>query len=278
MFAEAVECAIHDNCFLLAKAASYSAALSLFPGLIFSTALLFRTNAQDTVEEISLSLGHVFPPRVHEMLADYLTVSEERSLPLLVLAGLASVLFASDIMSSLSEGFRAAYRAPRRKSIWADYGIAFLLVFLSVFPLALMSALLILSRQIQLWLYRRFTEGDWIVGTYIYGWWATAIVTFATILSVLYYVSPNRVQRWRDVWPGAILSAALWAPATALFAFYVQQIARYREFYGSVSTVIVLLIWTYLVSVIIMVGCEFNAARERRLGTLPPRPLEDHHH
>ena len=47
-FIEALHGAIHDNCFLLAKAASYSAALSLFPGLIVLTAILFQGDASET--------------------------------------------------------------------------------------------------------------------------------------------------------------------------------------------------------------------------------------
>jgi membrane protein len=97
------------------------------------------------------------------------------------------------------------------------------------------------------------------------------MATFTIILGVLYYAAPNRRQRWRDVYPGALLAAMMLAPVTGLFTFYVQRIARYREFYGSVSAVVLLLIWTYLVSVVVLLGCEFNAARERRLGTLAPR-------
>jgi membrane protein len=273
---EAFHYALDDNCFILAKAASYSAALALFPGLIFLAALLFRTDAEQTIEDISLALGHVLPQGVHRMLGDYLTVSEDRSTLVLVLAGIAAVLFAADLMSSLMEGFRAAYRVPRRSSMWVDYGVAILLVFLSIVPITAASAALVLSRQIDAWIDRVFNEPSWMIELTRAGWWTAALVMIVIVLAVLYYVAPNREQRWRDVLPGAVLAALLWAPMTALFTFYVQRIARYGEFYGSVSTVIVLLIWTYLGSVIVLLGCEFNAARERRLRMLPARgaPLE----
>ena len=276
VMAEAVHCAVHDNCFILAKAASYSAALSLFPGLIVLAELLLRGNAERTLQDLTVSMGQVLPPAVERMLADYMTASGERSAVILGVAALAAVVFGSDLMSSLMEGFRAAYRAPRRQSLWRDYRIAIMLVFLTFIPLTLANAALILSGQIQSWAGRTFGEGDWIAASSRLSWWAIALATFTVTLTALYYVAPNRRQRWRDVFPGALLGALLLAPVTGLFTFYVQRIARYREFYGNVSTVVVLLIWTYLVSVVVLLGCEFNAARERRLGTLAPRAPGEH--
>lgn len=272
--AEALHGTIHDNCFLLAKAASYSAALSLFPGLIVVAAILFRGNASQTVLDLSRAMGNVLPPQVHDLLVSYLSFSEDRSVFVLILAALAAIIFAADLTGSLMEGFRAAYNTPRRRSLWDDYAIAILLVFLGIFPMSAANLAIILSRQIELWAISELGEARWLAGTSTLIWWCIALATFTAVLSVQYYVAPNRRQRWRDIWPGAAMAAALLAPTTGLFTFYVQRIARYREFYGSISTVILLLIWTYMVSVIVMFGCEFNAARERRLGTLPPRPAE----
>lgn len=275
MLAESVHCAVHDNCFILAKAASYSAALSLFPGLIVLAELLLRGNADRTLYDINLAMGQVLPPAVQRMLADYLSGSGERSMVILAVAAIAAVVFAADLMSSLMEGFRAAYGAPRRDSLWRDYRIAIMLVFLAFIPLTAANVALILSRQIQAWAERTFGDGAWLPASSQLSWWSIELATFTIVLTALYYLAPNRQQRWRDVFPGALLGAFLLAPVTGLFTFYVQRIARYREFYGSVSAVVVLLIWTYLVSVVVLLGCEFNAARERRLGTLAPRAADE---
>ena len=276
VLAESIHCAVHDNCFILAKAASYSAALSLFPGLIVLAELLLRGNAETTLEDLTVSMGQVLPPAVERMLVDYLSATGERSLVILAVAAVGAVVFGSDLMSSLMEGFRAAYRAPRRRSLWQDYRVAMMLVFLTFIPLTAANAALILSRQIQAWAGRTFGDAGWIAASSRLGWWAIALATFTVILGALYFVAPNRRQRWRDVIPGALLGAVLLAPVTGMFTFYVQRIARYREFYGNVSTVVMLLIWTYLVSVVVLLGCEFNAARERRLGTLAPRAPNEH--
>ena len=51
--------------------------------------------------------------------------------------------------------------------------------------------------------------------------------------------------------------------ATAGFAWYIHHMANYNIFYGSIGTVIVLLVWLYLIACIALLGCEFNAERER---------------
>jgi len=270
-FGAALRHAVDDNCFILAKAVSYSAVLALFPGLVVATNLLLRNNAQQTLDDISLAMGAVLPPRVGVLLADYLTVAEDHSTAVLLLAAGAALLFAADLVISLMEGFRAAYRAPRRRTLLHDYAVAVALVFLSIGPLTAAHVGLILSRQVIGWVLPMGLESEAVSIGALAAWWIVALPTVTLMLSLLYYLGPHREQSWRGILPGAALAAGLWAPATGFFTLYVQTIPRYREFYGSISAVIVLLIWTYLSSVIVLLGCEFNAVRERRSALEPNR-------
>jgi membrane protein len=65
------------------------------------------------------------------------------------------------------------------------------------------------------------------------------------------------------VFPGAMLATFLWLLATAAFAWYVRHVANYNVLYGSVGAGLALLVWMYVLAVINLFGCEFNAARER---------------
>jgi len=90
-----------------------------------------------------------------------------------------------------------------------------------------------------------------------------AIVLGATIL---YCVAPSRRLSWRRVWPGAVLTTILWLAATSVFAWYVRHIGNYNVMYGGIATVVLLLVWMYVLSIIAFVGCEFNAEREKAGG------------
>ena len=92
---------------------------------------------------------------------------------------------------------------------------------------------------------------------------AIGAVVLATALT--YYWGPNRKQVLRKVFPGAILTTLLWLPSTLGFAWYVRHVANYNVLYGSVGAGLALLVWMYVLSVIMLLGCEFNAAREKEL-------------
>jgi membrane protein len=216
-------------------------------------------------------MGAVLPPRVRGLLADYLMVAEDHSTAVLLGAAMASLIFGADLVISLMEGFRAAYRAPRSRTLLQDYAVATALVFLSIVPLTAAHLALILSRQVVGWVLPIGVESEVVSIGALAAWWIVAVPTVTLMLSLLYYLGPHREQSWRGILPGAALAAGLWAPATGLFTLYVQTIPRYREFYGSISAVIVLLIWTYLSSVIVLLGCEFNAVRERRSALVQDR-------
>ena len=96
----------------------------------------------------------------------------------------------------------------------------------------------------------------------------TAISIASIILgtTLLYSIGPNPPRRAATVVPGALLATWLWWLSTLAFAWYVRNIANYNVLYGSVGAVIALLVWMYLLSVIALYGCEFNAQRDQLIG------------
>ncbi len=260
---QAFKSAFADNCFYIAKAAAFSATFSLFPGLLLVAAALLRGNETEVVADISAALGQVAPPRVHHLLAEYLSVPERYSAGWLLGAGLATVLGSAQWMISLMEAFRAAYRLPRSWSFWKEQGVAIALVFLAALPLSVATGAMIFGRQLENWLILEIGQPGWLVVLVIIARFLLAIGTITLVLGILYHVGPNRSQKLADVWPGALFATLLWFVSTLLFSLYVQHLARYNDIYGSVATFVVLLVWMYLLSSIVTIGCEFNAERER---------------
>ncbi len=93
--------------------------------------------------------------------------------------------------------------------------------------------------------------------------YAVALGANVLAAALLYYLGPNRSQRWRNVWPGAVVSTVLWLASTLGFAWYVRNIAGYNVLYGSIAATIALLVWMYVLAAIALIGCEFNAEYER---------------
>jgi membrane protein len=139
------------------------------------------------------------------------------------------------------------------------------------------SSLIVFGARLESWILTQI--GLLRPGQQLLGWIsfislsARILVAVAGIVmgtSLLYYLGPNRPRRLRSVYPGAILATALWWLTTTLFGFYVRNIANYNVLYGSVGAVVALLVWMYLLSIIALFGCEFNAQLDR--SRRPSRP------
>src|SRR5438477_1918243 len=89
--------------------------------------------------------------------------------------------------------------------------------------------------------------------------WSIATLTSIAVISLIYHNAVPRTQPWHSVLPGATLATALWFLSTALFGWYLQNFADYSIIYGSLGVGIALLVWMYMISLIILVGAEFNA-------------------
>jgi membrane protein len=152
---------------------------------------------------------------------------------------------------------------PRSWSFWKEQGVAIALVFLAALPLSLATGAMIFGRQLENWLILEIGEPGWLVLLVAAVRVLVAIGTITLVLGILYHVGSSRLQKWADVWPGALFATLLWFVSTLLFTFYVQYLARYNDIYGSIATFVVLLVWMYLLSSIVTIGCEFNAERER---------------
>jgi membrane protein len=262
--------AFDDNCLSIAKGAAYSALLSFFPVLASAVAILVQTRADVVSRLLKNALSEIVPPGSEDLVLQQFSVTGARPPLLLIVAAVISLWAASGVIKSLIEGFQAAYRVPRNRGILHGSAIAMALVLLAAVPLLAASLLVLFGGQVE------NAVRDWIKGetllTPLNGAWellsriaryGLAFATTVTVSALLYYFGPYRPQRWRYVWPGAILATTLWLGATAGFAWYVRNIGHYNVMYGSIGAGIALLVWMYFLAIIALIGCEFNAEFER---------------
>jgi membrane protein len=262
--------AFDDNCLSIAKGAAYSALLSFFPVLTSAAAILVQTRAQFVSDMLEQALQEIVPPGSEDLVLQQLKVTGSRPIILLIVAAVISLWAASGVVKSLIEGFQAAYRVPRDRGILQGSVVAIALVLLAAIPLLAASFLILFGGQIErLALHWMKVDPIWTPLAWVWellsrlARYGLAFITTVTVTALLYYFGPNRPQRWRYVWPGAILSTTLWLGATAGFAWYVRNIGNYNVMYGSIGAGIALLVWMYVLAIIALIGCEFNAEWER---------------
>ena len=262
--------AFNDGCFSIAKGAAYSAILSFFPVLATAAALLVQARADFASRTLQDFLARILPPGTERLVIEQFRSTGQRPKALPVAATVLSLWAAATVVTSLMEGFNAAYRVTARRSFLRESFVAILLVLLSIVPLLGAATLILFGVQaerivlgwlkVDSMLHPLAGAWHWISLVARYG---VAFAAVVVVSAILYYFGPYRRQRWKRVWPGAVLATVLWLAATSGFGWYVRNIARYNVLYGSIGASIALLVWMYLISVIAILGCEFNAETER---------------
>jgi membrane protein len=163
----------------------------------------------------------------------------------------------------------------RPRSFWHHRW--FSLLMMSTATLLLFLALLVLSASKASgtpWSALLFSQMPLLQALSGWGNKVSAFLLFVLIVGLIFYFVPNTTVRFRDVWPGAVLTALLWRLAFEGFAWYVRSWAR-ASIHGSIATVVWFLIWIYISAVILLYGVEFTAAiaRIRRELRGPAVPL-----
>jgi membrane protein len=269
LFRQACVAGYEDNCFGIAKGVAYSLLLAFFPVLASIAAILAKVNAESVAHVFSRFLFEVVPPGSEELVSNQFAGKGQRPIWMILLAAAFSIWAASGAIVSLMEGFAAAYRLPSGRTFLKERAVAILLVFTAAVPAIGSSALILFGTRSERSMLGWFGV---LPGAEIKTWvsllggllrYVIALAATVLVTALMYCVAPNRPLKLRSVLPGAFLSTFLWLLVTSGFAWYVRNIANYSVLYGSIGAVIALLVWMYLGAVISLIGCEYNAVRER---------------
>jgi len=253
--------AFEHDAFAIAKASAYSSILTFFPALLVLGSVMATIRRGDVyLREISYALGRILPAGSATALS-YLRGATNRPVGLLITASLLTVWTASGVVISWMEGFRRAYQLPKTWGLIQERLIAISLVLMAGIPLTFSTILVAFGSRIELRIlfYIGHEFGPLVLLLWALTRWTIAILTSIAVIQLIYHNAVPRTQPWHSVLPGAILATALWLGTTALFGWYLQRYADYSIIYGSLGVGIALLVWMYLISLVVLIGAEFNA-------------------
>jgi membrane protein len=253
--------AFEHDAFAIAKASAYSSILTFFPALVVVGSVLATSHKTEAyLREISYAVGRILPAGSATAVA-YLKGTTQRSLGLLITTSLLTLWTSSGVMISWMEGFRRSYQLPKIWGLVKERMIAFELVILAGIPLTFATVLVAFGSRIEtrILFHLGHEFGPYILLLWTAVRWLIAGLTSIAVIALIYHNAVPRTQPWHSVLPGATLATAVWFGATALFGWYLQRYADYSIIYGSLGVGIALLVWMYMISLIILVGAEFNA-------------------
>src|SRR6266849_114319 len=253
--------AFQHDAFAIAKASAYSSILTFFPSLLaVGSVLASRRNTQALLGEISEALKEILPAGTAAAQA-YLKEAPGHSAGVIITTTLLALWLASGVMISWMEGFRRSYELPKIWGLVKERLVALSLVILAGIPLSFATILVAFGNRIETRILfhigHEFSPYVYVMWMFIR--WLIAILTSVAVIALVYHNAVPRTQPWHSVLPGAILATGLWFIMTMMFGFYLQHYADYSVIYGSLGAAIALLVWMYLISLVILIGAEFNA-------------------
>ncbi len=257
-----------DECFIRAAAISYYAVFSLFPLLLVTVAvigyILPTTEFLDHLE----NLIELYVPGSADFLIENLQ-GLIRARGQVGLLGVATLLWVSSavfavITRSLNVIWRSEDAASMLRTRIIGVGSVLLFGFLGLLSLAI-SAGLRIFRMYEARLAAELGVMP-ITDTFLWRWipYGVSLVMLFVVFVGIYRFFPARKNTFGDVWKGALFSAVAFEVAKNLFVSYLGSTPPQAVFHGSLTAMVVLLLWIYIGALILLLGAELNVMLLRR--------------
>jgi membrane protein len=267
-----------DNVGIIAGGIAYAAFLAVFPALIAGISLFGLVADPATIAQQAEGVLAALPETAQPLLRDQIVSLTQTPSGALSFSLIVSILLAlwsaSSGTSSLMTGINIAYDEKESRNFLKLRGTALLLtlgaIVFVLLTLALVAIVPAVLNALQL--------GTFINLIVQIVRWVLLIVLIIAALAVVYRLAPDRDApqfKWTSV--GALVAGVLWVLASLGFSLYVNNFGSYNKTYGALAGVVVLLLWLYLTSYIILLGAEINAESEKQTKqdttTGPPVPM-----
>lgn len=236
---------------------AYYLLLSFFPFLIFLVTLVGYVDL--SIEEMMELAREVVPQAAMNIVESILSEVTQSSSALLSIGMVATLWTASRGINAVIKGLNKAYDVEEDRKFWQIRLISLLSTLVLGLVLLVSVLLLVFGSWIGDELYRLLGQPRGFL--WMWGWiqYSIPLIVLIAVFTALYWIAPNRKIRLLEALPGAVFATVGWLISSLLFSFYVSNFGNFSKTYGSLGGVIILLIWLYLSSVIIMIGGEMNA-------------------
>lgn len=243
----------------LSAQCSYFLFLSLFPFVIFLFSLLSFTSIPQT--QLMNLVFSFFPTDVAIVTRTIIeNILSTRNATLLTVGALMTVWSSSSGINAVRKGLYKAYRKVETRPIWqvivvnlvSTIGLALILFITIIF---LVSGEVIGNQLLKLISISNTFEVGWtLIRLFV------PLITMATVFSILYLLIPFRKVKFIEILLGVIFTICAWLTISLLFSYFVNNFTNYANIYGSISGIIILLVWLNLSCLFLLLGGEINAA------------------
>lgn len=240
-------------------ALTYYLLFAIFPLLIFVSTLLGVLELD--IASITAVLAPILPSDVVDIIRTYLEyVAANQSRQLLWFSLVFSIWFPMRSTGCLMHSLRKAFGRSAPENILLGQLRTLLFTIWMIFVIGLTLALVVVGRRALYFLSGFLPLSETFISVWGYLRFIILGLVMAISLGILYQLALGQRRPLREVLPGVGSSLAAWLLLSMAFSYYVENMARYAQLYGSIATIVVVLLWLYMSGQVLILGAELSAA------------------
>jgi len=245
-----------------ASSIAFNLLMALLPASIFLFTLIPFIPIPNFQQELIKLFESIIPSDAYSFLeSTIIDVITRKSSGLLLFMFIATIIFSTNGIHALIHAFVVSAHNFRSRT-WVDQRkISIVLLLIIVFMIASAGFLLIfgkmaITRLVEL----RIVEKSLVFYLIITLKWIVIVLLMFLAISFLYWLAPAKRSDFRFISPGSILATGLFILTSLGFSAYINNFGQYNKLYGSIGTLMVILVWLYLNSIALLIGFELNVS------------------
>ena len=240
-------------------ALTYYLLFAIFPLLIFVSTLLGVLELD--IASITAVLAPILPSDVVDIIRTYLEyVAANQSRQLLWFSLVFSIWFPMRSTGCLMHSLRKAFGRSAPENILLGQLRTLLFTIWMIFVIGLTLALVVVGRRALYFLSGFLPLSETFISVWGYLRFIILGLVMTISLGILYQLALGQRRPLREVLPGVGSSLAAWLLLSMAFSYYVENMARYAQLYGSIATIVVVLLWLYMSGQVLILGAELSAS------------------
>lgn len=245
-----------------ASSLAFNFMLAFFPATIFLFTLIPFIPIHNFQGQLLNLLSTVLPYNAYMAFQSTIEyIVKIHNVKLLSLGFVTALYFATNGIINLMRAFNRSSLVVEKRQWWTRRMIAIALTLLISIALLTAIAVMIGSETIisylQSHIYRKGHFWVYLIG---FSRWVIVIAIFFVSISLLYRYGPANKEKWKFLSTGSIMATSLAVLTSMGFNYYINHFSSYNKVYGSLGTLIILMLWLYLNSLILLIGFELNAS------------------
>jgi membrane protein len=243
-----------------ASSIAFNLLMALLPASIFLITLIPFIPIKNFHQELIRLFESIIPSDAYAFLeSTIIDVITRKSGSLLLIMFITTVIFSTNGIHALIHSFVVSAHNFKSRTWFDQRKISIILLIIIVFLFVIAGFMLIFGKMaIARLVEMRIVEKSLVFYLIMTLKWIVIILLILLAISCLYWLAPAKKSDFRFISPGSILATTLFIVTSIGFSAYVNNFGQYNKLYGSIGTLIVILVWLYLNSIALLIGFELN--------------------